>query len=289
MAFDYREQSADRQESRRLTRARLNGIRTLAPIIARALADGAASNTDIERATQGLIESFRRCMDALLVKLPAGADDSHKAQLGRITASLFASHPDPEQVAVAMVTAMASVEPGEQGPYEDTDNDSLADLLAEGGHVAAMWVPIGDLLAVRRSSAVLFVGQWDEAHIMRHLAAVLRESTATGVGLFVQGIPQASRKDASITRRSIMSTAASLYTAVIKQEIAEQMRQAIAAQKAQPADRQAFVKAQKEAPVPPMLARASKRTVDLIGDICRTSPAPATQENSDPDRQTACA
>lgn len=288
MTFDYKEHSADRQESKRVMRARLNGIRASAPIIARALADSAVSGADIREATQKLIESFYRCMDVLVAKLPAGADASHKAQLRRITAPLFAGHPDPEQVAFAMVTAVASVEPEDQGPYEDPDSDSLAELLAEGGHVAAMWMPIGDLLATRRSSAVLFVGQWDETHIMRHLAHVLREVAQAGADLFLQGTPRASVKDASIARRSIMSTAASLYTAVIKQEIAEQMRQAIAAQKAPPADRQHFVRTQKDAPVPPMLARAAKRTVELIGDICRALPAPTAQENSDPDRQTAC-
>lgn len=289
MAFDYKEHSADRQESRRLMRVRLNGIRTIEPIIARALADGAASLVDIEQATHSLSESFRRCMDALHAKLPAGADASHRAQLARITAPLFADHPDPERIALAVVTAIASVEPEEQESYEDADNDSLAELLAEGGHVVAMWAPIGDLLATRRGSKILFVGHWDETHIMRHLATVLRKSTVAGADLFLQGIPHASRKDASITRRSIMSTAAALYTAVIKQEIAEQMRQAMAAQKAQPTDRQAFVKTQRDAPVPAMLARAAHRMADLIGDIYRPTSAPALQERSDPNRQTACA
>jgi hypothetical protein len=289
MAFDYKELSAGRQESRQLMRARLNGIRTIEPIIARAIADGAASHADVAQATQDLLAAFRLCMDDLCTKLPAGAGDSHKAQLGRITATLFASHPDPGQVVQALVAAMASVEPVEQEPYTDSDNDSLAELLAEGGHVAAMWAPIGDLLASRRGSQVLFVGTWDEAHIMRHLAAALRDATSAGTELFLQRIPQASRKDTSIARRSIMGTAAALYTAVIKQEIAEQMRQAVAAQKAPPPDQQAFVKAQKDAPIPPMLARAAQRTTDLIRDVCRPAPNATARASIDPDKEAACA
>ena len=265
MSFNPKAYSATYSDTRRAMRARLNTLRTITPLLESVIAreDDLAT---IEARSKTLVESLAKCVDKIMPDLISSPDPSDRARVSRLVAPLLARFGAgaEDRIRLAVLGAFRAAIP--EDPAEDFPPfDETQVILGRSAALTTMWDPLARIYDLPRASQAVFFGGWDDLRVMQHLGQVLQEASESAMSLILRDIPITEQEDIFITAQSVQTNLASLYATILERRVTVHFAQA--KQKTGTQDKEAHLRAVREAPVPPLLAESRERFLSFTSLI----------------------